>query len=205
MSRLLKDDREIICRKLLERRFYEEIKKLHHEAADLMWRIVQSRFTEEEHALAASLPKGWLYEDNTFYINVLGERHYDYTNGCYLVSNLVSLIRLKADDLPKVQILRFTQQHRDRQCVSLVKGNPLAQEFKAFEIKCRQLQSKIEQAKSEINVLLNSCTTVKKLITTWPEVEPFIPEYLLQQDPKAPKANLPATYIAQLNTVLALP
>lgn len=205
MSRLTNYDREDICRKLMKKRFYAEVKAMAHEAAELMDKVVHARFTEEEHAIVNNLPPKWLKEDNTFYVNILGEREYHYSNGTTFVGPLYSVLRLDATDMPSRGVYRFTHKQLDRQAVVLDKDHPLTAPYKDLQLRVKNLTRTMEQAKSEINVLLRSCSSVKKLITTWPEVEPFVPDYLLHSDPKAPRANLPATYIAQLNTTLALP
>lgn len=51
---------------------------------------------------------------------------------------------------------------------------------------------------NKINPILNSCTTVKKLLETWPEVKEHIPDHILAPEPLA----LPAVLVDDVNAAI---
>lgn len=62
------------------------------------------------------------------------------------------------------------------------------------------LKAEKSKAKSSAEAALNSCTTVKKLIEVWPEVEPFVKDFATTSQSRA--LALP---IKELNKSLGLP
>lgn len=81
--------------------------------------------------------------------------------------------------------------------------------FEAGTRMCRDLQKMAEQREDlksderalerEIAAVVNRFTTLRKLLETWPQARPYVPEALLQDT----KANLPAVPVDQLNARMA--
>lgn len=85
------------------------------------------------------------------------------------------------------------------QClVQLSPGSKRYNEIKAVVDDANNFIVKFFTARKKALGILNSVQTVPKLLEVWPEVEPYIAE-------QAPKPQLPALPISEINAVLRLP
>jgi hypothetical protein len=57
--------------------------------------------------------------------------------------------------------------------------HPLVLRFRELEKKKHELQDKKNEAKSAAKAALDGCMTIKQLIEAWPEVKPFVRDYLV--------------------------
>lgn len=63
----------------------------------------------------------------------------------------------------------------------------------------KDLQERERALRAKVKAVIESVTTVGRLIEVWPEVQDFLPEVMA-----GPKGNLPATLISDLNAELGL-
>lgn len=63
----------------------------------------------------------------------------------------------------------------------------------------KDLQERERALRAKVKAVIESVTTVGRLVEVWPEVQDFLPEVMA-----GPKGNLPATLISDLNAELGL-
>lgn len=89
--------------------------------------------------------------------------------------------------------------NRGGQCVAeLSSGHRMYSQYKELIKDTQGFTTKFFTTRSKLRGVVNSVTTVQKLIEVWPEVKPYIAE-------EAPKPQLPALPISELNQMLRLP
>lgn len=81
----------------------------------------------------------------------------------------------------------------------LAADHPLTVEFEALETIEDDLKDRRDKLKHDVRAMVNSVTTVARLLAVWPEAKELIPTYATQ-----PK-NLPAVNIDNLNAAIGLP
>jgi hypothetical protein len=77
--------------------------------------------------------------------------------------------------------------------------HPLTVEFEALGTIEADLNDRRNKLKYDVRAMVNSVTTVARLLAVWPEAKELIPTYAVQ-----PK-NLPAVNVEQLNSAIGLP
>lgn len=80
------------------------------------------------------------------------------------------------------------------------KSHPLSANLRELERESAALEDLRRKVAKEVSAVLNSASTLNKLLTTWPEVEPFTRH--LQN--LGPTGNVPAPLLATLNRELGL-
>lgn len=78
--------------------------------------------------------------------------------------------------------------------------DPLVLKFHELLNRETDLDKRCRDLKAKIRAVLNSCTTVKKLLDVWPEAKELLPEQLEEARPQ-----LPAVQTADLNAAIGLP
>lgn len=78
--------------------------------------------------------------------------------------------------------------------------HPLVLKFHELENRSADLQKRRDTLRQTIRAVLNSCTTVKKLLDVWPEAKELLPTQLEEA-----RSTLPAVQTAELNAALGLP
>lgn len=79
--------------------------------------------------------------------------------------------------------------------------HPLSVRHDAYRSAKDQLEEETRKAKSSAQAILDSVTTLKKLIEVWPEVEPFVEDFKQTDSGR----YLPALPVQDLNARLGLP
>lgn len=77
--------------------------------------------------------------------------------------------------------------------------HPLTIEFELLEQQSKELSSMKDQVRQQVRAVLGSVSTVKQLLTAWPESVELLPEYT------KPKPTLPAVQIGSINKLVGLP
>lgn len=111
-----------------------------------------------------------------------------------------------ADAARRIAARRIADKHdiRGRAAAKVYEpDHQLTKEFQKLQQLHKQFDDEMYEARRQINSLLGSCTTVEKLIRTWPEVEEFAKPFL-GKDAGVPSTAL-AIPIADLNKILGLP
>lgn len=78
--------------------------------------------------------------------------------------------------------------------------HPLVLRFHDLEDQFKELENKRDALRLKIRAVLNSVTTVKKLLEVWPEAKELLPAQLEEA-----RVQLPAVQTASLNAELGLP
>lgn len=81
---------------------------------------------------------------------------------------------------------------------SFPSDHKLAKKFTKLENDKKDLQSKIDEVTNSAGSVIYSCTTFKKLLETWPEVEEYTPKHFLKEQ----NVGLPAIQIKDVNKLL---
>ena len=79
--------------------------------------------------------------------------------------------------------------------------HPLAAKLRSLDNLFEDLHNKMVDVVSAVNSVLDTVTTVKKLVTVWPEAEELLPK----ESQLPTKANLPAIKIENANALIGLP
>ena len=85
------------------------------------------------------------------------------------------------------------------QIITITSDNPLNDEFDAVNKEQRIIDDLRVQVKSEVTAMVNSVTTVKKLLELWPESKDLLPK-----DEKVQSTAIVAD-VQKLNTMIGLP
>nr|ELR5030167.1 hypothetical protein [Providencia rettgeri] len=76
----------------------------------------------------------------------------------------------------------------------------LSVRFSELENKKRNLKQKMHEIKANVKSALDSATTVKRLLTIWPEAKELLPK-----DVEKASVQLPALKVEKLNEIIGLP
>lgn len=83
--------------------------------------------------------------------------------------------------------------------VSITRDNPLYSEFEAVESEQKVIKDIKDQVVAEVTAMVNSVTTIKKLIEVWPESKELLPEEQQSQ------STALVADVNRLNAVIGLP
>lgn len=81
-----------------------------------------------------------------------------------------------------------------------VADHPLSVKFSELEDKKHNITNKVINVKVNVAAALNSVTTVKRLLTIWPEAKELLPK-----DLEKASVQLPALKVEKLNEIIGLP
>ncbi|ENI7063102.1 hypothetical protein BBX45_06125 [Proteus mirabilis] len=87
----------------------------------------------------------------------------------------------------------------DSKCL-FAADHPLSIKFSELEDKKRNITNKVKDVKANVTAALNSVTTVKRLLTIWPEAKELLPK-----DVEKASIQLPALKVEKLNEIIGLP
>lgn len=201
MTRLSTNIKESLWRKLCERSFRKETQQLINLNAAHANRVWEASFSQKDRDLMASLPEGWLPTDHDIQIQFAGRIQTIYFWGTLGQYSLPENLRHTGAVL-KDAFRRFPSKKKDGVCAVFDRGHPLCEEFDALQEKLTALAGRVGDARRAAFVVMNSASTVKRLIAIWPEAEEFAKKYL---DNGERKALLPAVSVERLNALLGLP
>lgn len=75
-------------------------------------------------------------------------------------------------------------------------GSPFETLYNSLENRVSHLENERRELRTKINAILNSVNTTKQLLSVWPEVEPYIPDYCKNVP------NLPSVLISEVNQLI---
>jgi hypothetical protein len=196
-TRLTNDIRDSIVAKLMKHRFGDAIDTLIKDRAAFAEKIYNDVYPETQRHRMASLPAGWLPEDSDLSVEFNGQAR-GYTRLPFDGSFYGPMARFRS----KVERVhrRILNKHDHSACAkSYDATHALAVEYGQLSDRFDSLKAEFETAERKASAALASVTTIKRLIETWPEIEPFAKEF----DETPPK--LPAIPTSDLNQLLDLP
>lgn len=202
MTRLSTNIKESLWRKLCERSFQKQAEAIVKEQAEFAARVYDECFSEKDRKRMYDLPEGWMPSDGDIKVQLASTvtQFYFWGSGSnYSIPEHMRHAGAKVLDVPNK---RFPSRLKGNVCGVFDGGTPIAEAWTALQAKQADLCRTIDEAKRAAMVVMNSATTVKRLIDIWPEAEEFAKKYL---DNGERKALLPAVSVERLNALLGLP
>ena len=181
MSRLTKQLREKMLETVLDHAFTSKQQAAKREKIAAGEKIYQDIYGA--HLIAMdSLPKGFMNQGRFIYIAIAGQKH------CV--------------ELSEVKKIGYYHDHRHSETAKLYVGDEtVAQEFLAAVDVSADLEKQRKAMHREVNAVLESVHTFKKLWEVWPECKSLLEKF--EQKPAI--ATLPAVQAHRLNAALGLP
>lgn len=174
--RLCKSDYRLIKNNLVKHAFADQREKLEQRKVELGCRIYNQIYTPEIQQAMLALPDNFLPVTDKIEFRERGE-------SCWRSLPLGEYKREpiygKAIELPPEMSAEWRELLKEESA----------------------LKEAVESAECQAAATLTSFRTVKSLLAGWPEVAPFIPDYLLSDENK----KLPAVPVTELNQVFKLP
>lgn len=203
MTRMTNHIREKLLKDLITRTFQARAQAQVDAQKAFAAEVYQACFTEKEHKLMASLPKGWLVMDDDIKVQIAHEVqtvHYSGTGGNSYLPSELSLAGAERKDA------RFPIPYNK------YNGSPVVAVFDAdhpLRAKADELRNSrqdliraIQEATTATKKVLESVGSIKKLIEVWPEVEAFAKPYLTEGERRAILPMIPRD---KINAMLGLP
>lgn len=170
--------RETVLARLLKHAFEAREKALEKDKHAFARQVYDAIYPAAIQKAMKALPKGYLPTDGDLKVSFDGEYTHVYFGESRLIAKCHEYNAAKVFD-PK---------------------DPLTARYHELEKVEEALKAEKSKAKSSAEAALDSCTTVKKLIEVWPEVEPFVKDFATTSQSRA--LALP---IKELNKSLGLP
>lgn len=179
MAQLTKSLRERMCRRVLNNAFSEKIDELKRVQVQLADKIYNDIYGAHLKTMN-SLPKGYFKSQGYLYISIAGQEHYLSFSESKIVAH----------------------NHDKRDKAKLYVGDePVAIEWLKAVGDLENLQKKRSEMEYEVEALLASVTTFKKLWQVWPECKSLLEDF----ESKPTVALLPSIQVKKLNAALGLP
>lgn len=150
--RLTNGHRDIIIERLCEQCFGKQERELHKAKKDFADKVYEDMYPVALRRLMEKLPKGYLPTTDSIYGSFGGQRHW----------------------LTMSKVRRVANDRLDKHYTA---SEPLCAEFFELLHQEKNYQDERNTAIRQARAVLNSCTTLKKLIEVWPEVKPFVADF----------------------------
>lgn len=171
--------RDIVKSRLLEKTYKkreEQNKAAKTKLADQVYRDVYPLKIRRQ---MEAMPEGFMCHSESFNVNFAGERSYLYFSSRRPIA----------------------RKHTNSYAVSYPADHPLAVKWTEISREEKAINAEKRGTRTDIGVVLDQVTTLKKLIEIWPEVEPWVKDFV---EPPVDRTNLPALPITELNKTLGL-
>lgn len=198
MTRLTKDIKETLLKKLLVHAYKDRVQEAVNANAHFAVKVYNDAFAKDLEKINA-LPKGWLPTDTDIKVQFGPTVQRLYFRGTLGNYSLDAPLRDCGAKVIYDTSYPFPANKKETVVKQYGGVHPLVSEFDSLKAKFSELETEIHRATKTIEAAMNSVTTVKKLIEVWPEVEEFAKPYL-EQVP-----NLPSIPRQELNALLDLP
>ncbi|UQS95122.1 Nmad5 [Pseudanabaena phage Pam3] len=195
--------REKLLKDLIARSFKERAQAQVDAQKVFAAEVYKACFTEKEHKLMASLPKGWLVMDDDIKVQIAHEVRTFHFSGSGGNSYLPSELSMAGAELEHLRFPIPYNKYIGSPVVAIFDADhPIRAMFDELENARRDLVAEISKAITATKKVLESVGSVKKLIEVWPEVEAFARPYQTEGERRA---ILPAIPREQINAMLGLP
>lgn len=196
MTKLTTWMRECIVKDLLKHRFGRAAQEFVALKSALALDVYHDVFSEDERKAMAGLPRGWLPEVAKLGVQFGDGRNYvelSFNGATYGAIAGVLPEGLGAFNMP-------VPNRNEHGCAKVYEAtHAFSERYDALKGRQSDLEREIDTAKRQAEAAIMSASTINKLVTLWPEVEPFTVRHV----PKA--APLPALPTSELNALLGLP
>jgi hypothetical protein len=194
--RLDKRNRKEISDKLIKHRFEESANDLRRRMAAFAEEIYNDVYSVKDRTLMQSLPEGWLPTNSEIKVQFGSEMVELEFNGGVIHS------KFGWNKHENKVTKRMPQRDRNDwhgRCVKVYDANDkLSNQWVSLSWELSDLLEKINDASSQIDVMLHRTTTSEGLIAKWPEVAPFL-------DGINNYRHVPVIQTDKLNAILDLP
>lgn len=210
MTRLINHHKTSIIVRMMEHAFSAKAVALMNEQAIIAEEIYNDVYDRKARTFLDSAPANWFPVTSDLKISVVGMNEYTKSfkfNGEFLryshnnteieCYGILEKEYRQRDDITK----RIPYKHNGSTIVkNYDPSDPIAVKVMKWIDDQRSLSAQIADARKLATSTMDNFTTVEKLITGWPEIEPFVRRY---QPPQPVK--LPAIPFAKLNGMFGLP
>jgi hypothetical protein len=196
--RLTNYTREQITNAVLTHRFSEATETLIADRAAFAEEIYSDVYRKSDRERMASLPNGWLPEEDQINVQFGDQRGYeslDYRGHLYGSLNKTRKAGAKGDPTFR----RVLNKHYRRCAKVYGDDHRLTKKYHELQASQKELFRQYEEAKRQVEAAVASASTINKLVEVWPEVEPFARAF-----DTAP-LKVPAIPTDKLNKLLDLP
>ncbi|QIC69778.1 Nmad5 family putative nucleotide modification protein [Acinetobacter indicus] len=180
MSRLTKQLREKMLAEVLDHAFAEKQKQATSELILAGEKIYLDVYGDHLEAMS-SLPKGWLQKSSNLSVAIAGQRH--------------------SVDHGKSKLIGYDHYGKWQSAKLYVGDEQVAIDYLKANEKVQDLKDQRSNMCREVNAVLESVHTFKKLWEVWPECKSLLEKF--EQKPAI--AILPAVQVHRLNAALGLP
>lgn len=181
---------ESIATALVQYRFTSEVDAMREENTRLAHLCYRKHWAPEQIALMDTIPDGWL--DTTSQVEAR-------TNQAECLMSFGKNYQFKFFASPPPVYVKFPKARQYLE-TRLIFEQPFAETINDHAQKLSTLTQQIRQAHFDATKVIKSTSTLKRLVASWPEVEPFARQYM-----NATKPQLPAIRTETLNTQFKLP
>jgi len=196
--RLSTSMRESIRNRLLLHRFSHAIPPLVEKQMAFAADVFDDIFSAEDQKKLNALPKGWVPSVVGFQVKFGSEFMHLNLNGSTGIQG--ELCKVRAKEYEYVSVSQRVPHCSYSGCIKVYEvSHPFTAREEDLSRERAELTQQIRSAKTLISAELQQVTTVGALIAAWPEVRPFVEQYL-KVEPK-----LPALPPQALNDILDLP
>lgn len=178
--------KEIVEERLLKNAFEKReqaLKKAQHRFAGKIYNDVYSL---KERKAMAGMPDGFMETSSSLKVQFRG----DFTHVHFGESRRIASKH------------KYNCSKHKYNCSKVYDANdPLCDEHVKLKQEADDLEREKREARVDLNAVLDRVTTVKRLIELWPEVEPWVKDFI---EPPIDSKNLPCLPISELNKTLGL-
>ncbi len=194
--KLTKAHREEILKRTLSHAFGARALALAKAFAALAEDVYNDVFSEKDRKLMQSLPESWLPTDNDISVEFgVGFRSLYFNGRNAHISGLSDDVYAEIENKYK----RFPYQRRQGCLKAYAADHDLSVKAEELSNQVKALKVEVEAASNITRVALDRATTLRNLISGWPEIEPFTT--FIPRD----RPSLPAIQTDALNSILGLP
>lgn len=201
-TRLTRSIKDILEKELLMHRFSGELGELMKDRAELAEYVYNDAYCNADQAIMSTLEPGWLPESEAIGLAV-GEHGSPEIHKLAFNGQLTRYNHGLFAYCPKRPVIKRRLKYRNFSgdvALIVAKDHELAIRAERLEQRQQQIGDQLAATRTGVKRALESVTTVGKLISEWPEIEPFAKRFLGQPPPQ-----LPAVSSARLNEMLDLP
>ena len=183
-----------ITNDVLKHRFGADVEKNHRDWAALAVDIYEDHYPKKILKQMYELPRGWLPEKNNFNVSLSVGFVCMTFNGCKQYHTLLN------EQFPISESRRFLVKDTGHSALTVYDGSTkISERYLALDAQAKTLKEEIDKAERHTKSIINSFSTMKKLMSEWPEIAPFAEKYQPQV------SGLPAMNYSEINKILDLP
>lgn len=204
--RLTKSIKEDLTQKLLDHAYGKRVQELVNERAEFAQSLYKELFSEEKIEKMRKLPNGWLPRINAIKtVSSFGTHNWDFAGyHPFILRHAAEFMQISYIPV-EFDMNHFRTTYEDhigcRNKVVVKAGSKLDKTINSMVDKSNALRDEIKASQTQITTMLSQTSSMKKLAEMWPEVKPFLAEYLNNGSP----APVPAIPMEHLNASLGLP